>query len=396
MKKLVLLIAVLCLFTYAASAADIKIGLSAPLTGSYASEGQEAKQVVDLLAQEVNSKGGLLNSKVVVITEDDAGDARTAGLAANKLVSQGVVAVIGTYGSSVTEPTESIFDDNKIPQIAYGSTAIRLTGHGYKMFFRTCPRDDEQAKVGVQWIKHLGFKRIAILHDNSTYAKGLAEEARGLLAKESITPVAFEALTPGESDFSTILTKLKASNPQIVFFTGYYREGGLLLRQKKEMGWTVPFMGGDATNNPDLVKIAGAPAAVGFYFLSAPLPKDLAEARPFLAKFQAKYNAPLNSIYAAFAGDGFNVFVDAIAKTKSTNGAAIANYLHNNLKDYAGLTGKISFDAAGDRVAGGYRVYKVDAAGAFILQPAPGAAAPKPTPKPGTKPGPKPAPKPKA
>ncbi len=385
MRKLLLLSGILFLFTYAASAADIKIGLSAPLTGSYASEGQEAKQVVDLLAAEVNAKGGVLGQKVVVITEDDGGDARTAGLAAQKLVSQGVVAVIGTYGSSVTEPTESIFNDAGIPQIAYGSTAIRLTGHGYKMFFRTCPRDDEQAKVGVQWINHLGSKKIAILHDNSTYAKGLADEAKGLLAKQGVQPVFFDAITPGESDFSTILTKLKQANPQIVFFTGYYREGGLLLRQKKEMSFNVPFMGGDATNNPDLVKIAGAPAASGFYFLSAPLPKDLPEAKAFLAQFQNKYHAQLNSIYAAFAGDGFSVLVDAINKTKSTDGAKLATYLHTGLKDYPGLTGKISFDAQGDRVAGGYRVYKVDAKGDFVLQPSATAAPSKPAPKP--KPG---------
>jgi branched-chain amino acid transport system substrate-binding protein len=163
----------------------------------------------------------------------------------------------------------------------------------------------------------------------------------------------------------------------------------LLLRQKKEMGFNVPFMGGDATNNPDLVKGAGVAAAAGFYFLSSPLPKDLPEARPFLAKFQAKYKTQLNSIYAAFAGDGFSVLVDALIKTKGGDGTAVANYLHNNLKDYPGMTGKIAFDAQGDRVAGGYRVYKIDDKGEFVLQPSasaapaqkPAAAKPKPKPK---------------
>jgi len=369
-KKLLFLIAILCLCTCVAFAADpIKIGLLQPMTGSTASEGQEAKQVVELLAAEVNAKGGVLGRQIQVIAEDDAGDPRTAGLAAQRLVSQGVVAVIGTYGSSVTEPTQGIFNEAGIPQVATGSTAIRLTTKGLKLFFRTCPRDDEQAKVGAQSIAKLGFKKVAIVHDNSTYAKGLADETRAQLAKvPGVQVVFFDAITPGESDFSTILTKLKQAGPQMVMFTGYYREGGLLLRQKKEMGFNVPFMGGDATNNPDLVKIAGAPAAAGFYFLSSPLPKDLAEAKPFLTKFQAKYKVQLNSIYAAFAGDGFNVFVAALNGTKGGNGAALANYLHNNLKDYPGLTGKISFDEKGDRVAGGYRLYKVDDKGNFVLQ----------------------------
>ncbi len=371
MKKLFLLSAILGLCTYAAFAADtIKIGLLAPITGAYASEGQGMKQVLDLLAADVNAKGGILGKKITVITEDDGSDPRTAALAANKLISQGVVAVIGTYGSSVTEPTQGILDESGIVQVANGATAIRLTEKGLKMFFRTCPRDDEQAKVAAESIAKLGYKRIAILHDNSTYAKGLADETRGQLQKQSGAQIVFfDALTPGENDYSTILTKLKQANPQVVFFTGYYKEAGNLLRQKKEMGFNVPFIGGDATNNTDLVKIAGVAAATGFYFVSAPLPQDLPTAKAFLDEFKKKYGTEPNSIYPVFAGDGFNVVVAALKGTKNGNSAQIATYLHNNLKDFQGLTGKISFNAKGDRVAGGYRLYKVDAKGNFVIQP---------------------------
>ncbi len=371
MKKGFLLIGMLCLWTYAAFAADtIKIGLLAPITGSYASEGQGMKQVVELLAADVNAKGGIQGKKITIVTEDDGSDPRTAALAANKLISQGVVAVIGTYGSSVTEPTQGIFDESGIVQIANGSTAIRLSEKGLKAFFRTCPRDDEQAKVAAQAISKLGYKKVAILHDNSTYAKGLAEETRGILQKAPGTQIVFfDALTPGERDYSTILTKLKQANPQVVFFTGYYNEAGLLLRQKKEMGFNVPFIGGDATNNTDLVKIAGGPAATGFYFVSAPLPQDLPSAKAFIDEFKKKYGAPPFSIYSVLAGDGFNVIVAALNGTKGGNSAQIAAYLHNNLKNYKGLTGTITFNAKGDRVAGGYRLYKVDDKGGFILQP---------------------------
>ena len=370
MKKLFLLSAILGLCTYAAFAADtIKIGLLAPITGSYASEGQGMKQVLELLAADVNAKGGILGKQVAVITEDDGSDPRTAALAANKLISQGVVAVIGTYGSSVTEPTQGILDESGIVQIANGATAIRLTEKGLKMFFRTCPRDDEQAKVAAQTIAKLGYKKVAILHDNSTYAKGLAEETRGLLQKQPGAQIVFfDALTPGERDYSTILTKLKQAQPQVVFFTGYYNEAGLLLRQKKEMGFNVPFIGGDATNNTDLVKIAGVQAAAGFYFISAPLPQDLPTAKAFIDQFKKKYGAEPNSIYPVLAGDGFNVVVAALKATKGGNSAQVGAYLHNNLKDFQGLTGKISFNAKGDRVGEVYKAYKVDAKGSFIMQ----------------------------
>jgi len=349
----------------------IKIGLMGPMTGPWASEGQEMKQVVDLLAEDLNAKGGVLGRKVEVVSEDDGGDPKTAALAAQKLVTQKVVAVIGTYGSSITEAGQNIYNEAKIPQIANGSTAIRLTEKGLKYFFRTCPRDDEQAKVAAQYIQSMGYKKLAILHDNTTYAKGLADETKGLVEKAGVEIVFFDALTPGEKDYTAILTKMKAANPDAVFFTGYYPEGGLLLNQKKAMNWPVPFIGGDATNNPDLVKIAGAEGAEGFAFLSPPLPKDLPtpEAKAFLESFTKKYGKAPASIYSVLAGDGFRVLIAAIQATKATEADKVGEYLHNQLKDFPGLTGKLSFNAKGDRVGEVYKVYKVNAQGEFILQP---------------------------
>lgn len=352
-------------------AADpVKIGLMAPLTGSWASEGQGMKKIVELLADQQNAKGGVLGQKIEVITEDDGGDPRTASLAAQRLTTKGVVAVIGTYGSSVTEASQTIFDEAGIPQIANGSTAIRLTEKGFKHFFRTAPRDDEQGRMAAQTIEKLGFKKVAILHDSTSYAKGLADETNALLKKQGAEVVFFDALTPGERDYTAILTKLKGANPDVVLFTGYYPEAGLLLRQKRSMGWAVPFIGGDATNNPDLVKSAGKEAAEGFYFLSPPQPQDLdtPEAKAFLTDYQEKYNEAPPSIWVVLAGDGFRVAVAGIEGAKSTEGGKVAAYLHESLKNYSGLSGPISFDAKGDREGEVYRVYKVDAEGHFVMQ----------------------------
>ncbi len=371
-KALFLFVAVCMAFAVQSVSADtVKIGLMGPMTGPWASEGQEMKQVLDLLAEDVNENGGLIGKKVEIIAQDDAGDPRQASLAANRLSTMDIVAVVGTYGSSITEATQNIYDESQIIQVANGSTAIRLTEKGLKYFFRTCPRDDEQGRVGAQTIKDLGFKKVAILHDNTSYAKGLADEAKALLEKDNISIVFYEALTPGERDYNAILTKMKSSKPDGVFFTGYYPEAGLLLRQKSEMGWNVPFIGGDATNHPDLVKIAGKKSAEGFYFLTAPLPKDLdtPEAKKFVADFQKKYEAPPNSIYAVLSGDGFRVIVEAIKSTKSTDPDKLADFLHKKLTDFPGLTGKISFNDKGDRIGEVYRVYRVDGEGNFVLQP---------------------------
>lgn len=354
-----------------AFAGTIKIGLMCPLTGSWASEGQDMEKIVKLLAENINDKGGLLGEEVEIVVEDDGGNPRTAALAAQRLSTRDIVAVIGTYGSSVTEATQNIYDEFDIIQLANGSTAIRLTQKGLDKFFRTCPRDDEQGKVAVKTIDNMGFDRVAILHDNTTYAKGLADEAKKLLSKQGTANVVFfDALTPGERDYSAILTKMKAAKPDAVFFTGYYPEAGMLLRQKKQMNWNVPFIGGDATNNPDLVKIAGKDAAEDFYFLSPPVPQDLQtkQAEDFLADYREQYGSAPDSVWAVLSGDCFLAVTTAIKETGSTDPDVLAEYLHSDLKDMPGLTGKISFDDKGDRVGDLYRLYRVNSQGEFVLQ----------------------------
>lgn len=365
-KQLFLLSAVLCFLTFTAFAADnIKIGMMGSMTGPLASEGHDMKMAVELLVEDVNRHGGIGGRQVTLLIEDDAGDPRTAALAANRLASQGVVAVVGSYASSVTEAAQNIFNEEGIVQISNGSTAIRLTEKGLKRFFRVCPRDDEQAKVAAAAMLKMGFKKIAIVHDNTTYSKGLADATRAVLQQQGAQIIFFDAITPGERDYSTILTKLKLAQPQAVYFPGYYPEGGLILRQKKEMGWNVPFFGGDGMNNADLMKIAGVGAAAGFIFTTPPLPKDLPtpEAKSFLEECKKKYGAPPNSIYGILAGDAFRVIVAGLTATKSTDPAKLAAYLHSGLKDFPGLTGKISFNEKGDRVGEVFRAYKIDAKG---------------------------------
>ena len=245
-----------------AFAAPIKIGLMAPITGAFASEGQDMQKICELMTEELNKAGGINGNKVQLVIEDDGSTPRSAATAASRLVAADVCAAIGTYGSAVTEASQDIYDEAGIVQIGTGSTSIRLTAKGMKRFFRTCPRDDEQGRVAQSTLAKFGFKKVAILHDNSAYAKGLADEAKQrILDKKSADIVFFDALVPGERDYSAILTKIKGVKPDAILFTGYYPEAGLLLRQMQEMKWAVPIIGGDATNNTDLVKIAGDAAA---------------------------------------------------------------------------------------------------------------------------------------
>lgn len=350
-------------------AADFKLGLMGPITGKWASEGIEMKNIVEMLVKHVNEAGGINGTKIDLVVEDDAGDPRSAALAAQKLVSSDVRVVIGTYGSAVTEASQNIFDEAGVLQIATGATSIRLSEKGMPLFFRTCPRDDSQGLTAAGVILKKGYKRVALLHDNSSYAKGLAEETRKVLKGKPVEIVFFDALTPGERDYTATLTKLKTTNPDLVFFTGYYPEVGMLLRQKKEMGWSVDLMAGDAANHADLVSIAGVEAAKGFFFVSPALPQDMdtAEAKAFLKDYQAAYKSMPVSVWAVLAGDAFNGVQAALAAGK-TEPEDIAAFFRT-LRNQPALTGEMGFDAKGDRVGDFYRVYVVDGTGKFILQP---------------------------
>ena len=353
-----------------AFAAPIKIGLMAPITGAFASEGQDMQKICELMTEELNKAGGINGNKVQLVIEDDGSTPRSAATAASRLVAADVCAAIGTYGSAVTEASQDIYDEAGIVQIGTGSTSIRLTAKGMKRFFRTCPRDDEQGRVAQSTLAKFGFKKIAILHDNSSYAKGLAEEAQKGLKDAGVPVVFYDALTPSERDYTAILTKLKAADPDLIFFTGYSPEAGMLLRQKKEMHWDVPMMGGDAANNTDLVKIAGKDAAKGYFFISPPSAHDFdtPEAKDFFSRYKAQYNSLPSSVWSVLAGDAFKVIVAALQAGTDANPEAVAKYLKKDLKEYPGLTGKLGFNEKGDRIGDLYKVYEVDGNGGFVLQ----------------------------
>jgi branched-chain amino acid transport system substrate-binding protein len=355
--------------TGAWAAPAIKIGVMAPTTGPWASEGQDMVKVIEILADGFNQKAGLTGAKIEVVVGDDGGVPKTAALAAQRLVTSGIVAVVGTYGSAVTEASQDIYDEAGVVQIATGSTSIRLSEKGLKRFFRTCPRDDEQGRVLGDKVKELGFTKPAIVHDNTSYAKGLAEESRAVMRAHGLNEVYYDAINPGERDFAVALSKIQAQNPDIIVFTGYYPEAGLILRQKKVKGWDIPMIGGDATNNRSLVDIAEASAAKGYYFVSPPGPGDMntPEALELFKIYQEKHKGLPSSVWAVLAGDAFNVIVEAVAKV-GPDSTKIADYLHSGLKDYKGLSGNISFNEKGDRIGEVYRLYKVNEKGEFVLQ----------------------------
>ena len=338
----------------------IVIGVQGPFTGDYAAEGKGFRQAIELLKEQVNAEGGVLGKQVEVIYEDDKGQPNESTLAAQKLVSRDVIAVIGSYNSTATEAAQQVYADAGILHITPSSTATHLTEKGLKNFFRMAFLDSAQGQFAADLlVDELGAKKVAIIHDNSSYAKGLADWTQRFLEQKG-AEVIVDAINPQESDYSAVLTNVKNANPDAIYFTGYFSQAGLLVKQARDLGITVPIAAGNASNNDEVIKTAGA-AAEGFITTTEPAPADLPyeEARRFVEDYKAKYNEDPVSIWTAMAADCFRVILEAIEKTQSTDPTKLAEYLRNDLEDFPGITGPITFDDKGDREGTVYAAYQV-------------------------------------
>jgi len=334
----------------------IQIGLQAPLTGDFAAEGQWAKQSVEVAQELINKKGGVLGKQIEIIVADDASNPKDSALAAQKLISQGLKEVIASYGSSVTAPAADLYDANKVVSVGYGCTAVRLTMEKQRpYFFRTAGRDDTQSEFFAKFaVEVLGAKRIAIMHDNQDYGRGVAEDAKKFLqpyidaGKAEL--VYYDAITPGESDYSAVVSQIKEINPDVWFFTAYYPEAALLLKQARQAGYTGLFVGNNSVPTPEFEKIAGVEVIKGSIHLNEPMPQFLTypEAIEFMDAYKAKFNELPGSIWAVYAADALNALVAAITKAGSTDPDAVAQAMRT-MTDAKGITGPLMFTERGDR-----------------------------------------------
>jgi branched-chain amino acid transport system substrate-binding protein len=377
-KKLALLFLVLVLtlplFTGCKKeTGTIKLGLEGPMTGDYAYEGQGFEKAVQLLVDQTNEAGGFLGQQIELVIEDDAGDPTQAALVAQRLVDAEVVAVIGAYNSTATEPASEIYNDAGLLHVTPSSTATRLTEKGFERFFRVCFLDDRQGLFAATFAKEvLGVQNFGILHDNSTYAQGLAEHTKRYAEEMGMNVSFYDAINPDDQDFSPILTNIGAAGLDAIYFTGYHAQGGLLLKQTGELGLDLNWMMGNASNNPELLQIAGLENAVGTYITTEPLPKDVdyPEARQFVADFQEAYDMMPDSVWWMMAAEAFNVIRYAIEETESTDSETLANFLHNEAKDINGITGPIlGWDEKGDRLGTIHLAYIIDENGEFVVNP---------------------------
>ncbi len=338
-----------------AAQAQIKMGVGAPITGPDAAFGAQLKNGAEQAVADINASGGILGQKVELSVGDDAGDAKQGRSVANDFIGQGVTFVVGHFNSSVTMPASDAYNEAGVLEITPGSTNPQITERGLPLLFRTCGRDDQQGAVAAAWlVAHDKGKRIAIIHDKSTYGKGLADETRKALAKAGVHDVLYEGLNVGEKDFSAIVSKIKSVDADIVFFGGVHTEGGLLVRQMRDQGVKAVLMGGDGIASQEFAAIAG-PGVEGTLMTFPPDPRLRPQAAAVVKEFEAKnYNPETYTLYSYAAAQ---VIKQGIEMAKSTDPAAVAKTLHGG-GPFKTVVGDLSFDNKGDVTRADYVVYQ--------------------------------------
>jgi len=347
-----------------ASAQDlvVRIGHVGPTSGGIAHLGKDNENGARMAIDELNAKGvtiGGRKARFQLLAEDDAADPKQGTAAAQKLVDAKVNGVIGHLNSGTSIPASKIYSDAGIPQISPSATNPKFTRNGYKTTFRVVADDVHLGgTLGRYAIDSLKGKSIAVIDDRTAYGQGVADEFEKGVRSKGGTLVGREFTNDKATDFTAILTSLKAKNPDIVFFGGMDAVAGPMLRQMKQLGINAKFMGGDGICTGELPKLAAGTMADSQVYCAEAGGVEGAGKKSmddFNAAFKKKFNADVQ-IYAPYVYDAVNVMVAAMVKAGSADPAKYLPVL-SKTEGYRGVTGTIAFDEKGDIKNGALTLY---------------------------------------
>jgi branched-chain amino acid transport system substrate-binding protein len=353
--KMLPVVAAALLVAGTASAQDlvVKIGHVGPTSGAIAHLGKDNENGARMAIDALNAKGVMIGGKKAkfeLLAEDDAADPKQGTAAAQKLVDSKVNGVIGHLNSGTSIPASKIYSDAGIPQISPSATNPKFTRNGYKTTFRVVADDVHLGgTLGKYAVTQLKGKSIAVIDDRTAYGQGVADEFEKGVKGAGGKTVAREFTNDKATDFTAILTSIKAKNPDVVFFGGMDAVAGPMLRQMKQLGINAKFMGGDGICSGELPKLAAGTMGDG-QVVCAEAGGVEGESKKsmdqFKADFKKKFNADVQ-IYAPYVHDAVNVMVDAMVKAGSAEPAKYLPVLAKT-SGYKGVTGTISFDEKGD------------------------------------------------
>lgn len=335
-------------------AGEVPIGVIASLTGDIPKVGQSTVEAAEMVVEEINAECGLQidgeNYEVVIMVEDDEAKAESAVAVATRLiVEEDVVAIIGPQASKQAVPAGQVANDRETPMISPWSTNPATT-FDRPWVFRAAFLDPFQGPVVAGFVQsEFGAKTAAVLYDvASDYPKGLAENFRDAAIADGIDVVAFESFTTGDTDFSSQLTNIINTNPDVIFTPQYYNEVPLIVQQARGLGYEGPIVGSDSWGTPDLLQLCGD-ACNGLFFSTHYAPDIATEVgQAFISAYEERYGYKPDDV-AALTYDAFHLLFTAIESANSLERADIREAL-SQIQLYEGVTGLMSFDEQGDPV----------------------------------------------
>ena len=334
--------------------AQIKMGVTGPFTGPNAAFGAQIKNGVEQAVADINAAGGILGQKIELVYGDDASDPKQGVSVANKFAGDKVKFVAGPFNSGVTIPSSEVYQENGILQITPAATNPKVTERGMWNIFRTCGRDDQQGAVAGQYIlKHFKGKKVAVVHDKTTYGQGLADETKKAMAKGGMKEVMYEGVNTGDKDFSALVSKIKQAGADLVYWGGLHTEGGLIVRQMRDQGVKAPLMGGDGITSDEFASIGG-PGVEGTLMTYGPDPRNNPAAKDAVAKFRAKKFEP--EAYTLYSYAVVQLIKQAAEQAKSLEPKKVADRLHSGTK-FKTVLGDIQYDKKGDLTKLDYVMY---------------------------------------
>src|SRR5262249_17295238 len=334
--------------------AEVKFGVAGPLTGGSAAFGAQLRNGVEQAVADINAAGGILGQKIVLSIGDDRADPKEGVSVANKFAGDGVKFVIGHFNSGVTIPASLVYEENGMVAITPAATNPTVTDRNVWIMCRVCGRDDQQGGMaGTIVAGKFAGKRVAIVHDKTTYGRGLAEETRKTMNAKGLKEVLFEGVNKDDKDFSALVSKIKATNADLIYWGGLHDTGGLILRQLRNQGVKAPFMGADGIAEEEFAAIAG-PGAEGTPMTFGPDARNRPEAQDIVGKSRAKNVEP--QAYTLYSYDAVQIIKQAAEAAKSLDPKKVAEQIKSGMK-FKTVIGDLSYDKKGDVTRIDYTVY---------------------------------------
>ncbi|KRE41338.1 branched-chain amino acid ABC transporter substrate-binding protein [Knoellia sp. Soil729] len=337
---------------------DIKLGMLTPLSGSSAAIGPYMKNGAQLAVDEINAAGGVDGRKLALTVEDEACDPKTAAAGAAKLVTAGINVSVGGYCSSATLPTLSIFGKADIPMLIPAANSADLLKSKLKNVFLVNGTGIQQSQAASDFIKSKGSKAVALLDDNTSYSKDITTRTADNLKNAGVAVANKQSVTAGESDYSGAVTAVMRAKADFVYWTGYYQEGGLLIKQLRSAGYKGDIMVADGAVDKKLVEIAGQANAQGTYATMTQTPATIPGGDAWIAKYKKAFGSDPGP-YSPQAYDAVRIAAEAVKEAKgSTKGEDLITALEG-IDGFQIFSGKLKFTPEHTLSEGGFDILVV-------------------------------------